>query len=225
MTLELVAPASVGLTEPDAPAVVLPPALDPARPPSVGENGERLREPDVPWVDAYRDLPLPGRDAIVVRDEVATRLTRAASALPQGFGLLVLDGWRSPDFQRSLLEYYRNLHPDLGEGYVSDPEGSLVAPHTTGGAVDLTLTWDGVPLALGTDFDAFTDQARVDALEVAPSVERGLRRLLAAALRGAGFVPYPLEWWHWSYGEQWWAAGTGAEVTCYGPLSRRRPAR
>jgi hypothetical protein len=28
---------------------------------------------------------------------------------------------------------------------------------------------------------------------------------------------YPQEWWHWSYGDRYWAFQTSAEVTLYGP--------
>ena len=44
-------------------------------------------------------------------------------------------------------------------------------------------------------------------------------RALAAALEGAGLVNYPTEWWHWSYGDRYWAYATGAERALYGPLT------
>jgi zinc D-Ala-D-Ala dipeptidase len=31
---------------------------------------------------------------------------------------------------------------------------------------------------------------------------RHSRGVLAAALHSVGFVNYPTEWWHWSYGDQ-----------------------
>ncbi|BDR54317.1 hypothetical protein KIMH_04280 [Bombiscardovia apis] len=30
------------------------------------------------------------------------------------------------------------------------------------------------------------------------------RKLLADAMSAAGFVNYPSEWWHWSYGDAYW---------------------
>lgn len=158
----------------------------------------------------YDDLPLSPRGPLVLRAGVIARLEQAADSLPSPFGIAVLDGWRSPQYQTELLSYYRRRYADLAVGYVADPDDSRVLPpHTTGGAVDLTLTWNGIPLALGTDYDSFTSAAHVSALEDEASPDplaRDLRRLLSSVLRSAGFAPYPLEWWHWSYGDQWWAA-------------------
>ena len=37
-------------------------------------------------------------------------------------------------------------------------------------------------------------------------------------LGGAGLVNYPTEWWHWSYGDRYWALVTGAAHALYGPV-------
>ncbi len=89
--------------------------------------------------------------------------------------------------------------------------------------MDLTLTLDGTPFALGTHYDHFTD-APGGALESTPSVERSLRRLLAATLGEAGFAPYSLEWRYRSSGDRWSAAETGTAGTLDGPLNRPHPA-
>lgn len=44
--------------------------------------------------------------------------------------------------------------------------------------------------------------------------------MLSEALVAAGMVNYPTEWWHWSYGERYWAHATGAGTTLYGPVPR-----
>jgi D-alanyl-D-alanine dipeptidase len=49
---------------------------------------------------------------------------------------------------------------------------------------------------------------------------RANRELLARALRGAGLVNYPTEWWHWSYGDRYWALVTGAPAALFGPVAR-----
>ena len=43
-----------------------------------------------------------------------------------------------------------------------------------------------------------------------------LRRALVDALAGAGLVNYPTEWWHWSYGDRYWALTTGAPCALFG---------
>lgn len=50
-----------------------------------------------------------------------------------------------------------------------------------------------------------------------PGPARRNRDLLAAALDAAGFINYPAEWWHWSYGDRYWAFQTSRETALYGP--------
>lgn len=149
-----------------------------------------------------------------LRPEVADRLSRAAARLPDGFGLAVWDGWRDPRLQ-AVLHDTVYADPTLPPGFVAypDPDPTRCPPHASGGTVDLTLTWQRRPLALGTGFDAFVPEAAADALEPdGPRLERDLRRLLAAAMTRAGFVGHPQEWWHWEYGTRMWAAVTGVSV-------------
>ncbi|MDT7587682.1 MAG: zinc D-Ala-D-Ala dipeptidase, partial [Pseudonocardiales bacterium] len=40
------------------------------------------------------------------------------------------------------------------------------------------------------------------------------------ALHSVGFVNYPTEWWHWSYGDRYWAIKTTAAAAIYGPCTR-----
>lgn len=42
------------------------------------------------------------------------------------------------------------------------------------------------------------------------------RNLLNAVLSKVGFVNYPTQWWHWSYGDKYWCARTGANNAIYG---------
>jgi D-alanyl-D-alanine dipeptidase len=166
---------------------------------------------------AFRSLP---KD-MLVRRGVLDRLLAASDSLPRDFGLIIIDGWRSAEFQVELRSYYARSHNGPLKGYVADPSDSaVVPPHTTGGAVDLTLGYGGVPLALGTDFDQFTPAAHLWALDEAdrPTLSGKLRRLLANSLISVGFSPYPWEWWHWSYGDQRWAAQYGMEAARYGAV-------
>jgi len=45
------------------------------------------------------------------------------------------------------------------------------------------------------------------------------RATLIAALTAVGLVNYPTEWWHWSYGDRYWAYTTGVPAARYGPVS------
>ena len=156
-----------------------------------------------------------------LREGVVGRLVAAADALPVGFDLVVLDGWRPRSFQLELHSYYRK---EFGvAGYVADPDpqSTAVPPHVTGGAVDLTLRWRGAPLGLGSDFDEFSPAAAFAPAEPTAISERArnLRALLARVLRVEGFEPYPWEWWHWSYGDQLWAENGAHPHAVYGEVS------
>jgi D-alanyl-D-alanine dipeptidase len=172
-------------------------------------------------VPAYAAMGVPrSSDRLRLRGGVLTRLVAAGKSLPAGYGIALLDGWRPLHFQVALLEYYRSRHDVDLDGYVADPEDlTVVPPHVTGGAVDVTLTYHGQLLALGTGFDDFSPRAHLAALEPQPctSMDRALRRTLAFAMDSAGFAPYALEWWHWSFGDQRWAAAVGARAALYGP--------
>jgi D-alanyl-D-alanine dipeptidase len=98
-----------------------------------------------------------------------------------------------------------------------------VAPHVAGAAVDLTLVGPGGrELDLGTVIDATPEQSDSACFFAAENISaqaRANRELLAGALGGAGLVNYPTEWWHWSYGDRYWALVTGAPAARYGPVA------
>lgn len=168
----------------------------------------------------------------LARKGVADRLEQAGRALPPGIRFLVVEAFRPPTLQRHYYDHYRERlaseHPDatgdelaaLAARFVSPPE---FAPHPTGAAIDLTLCDEtGRELDLGCPLDAtpeesdgacFTDAAGLSADASAN------RRLLVTTLTSAGLVNYPTEWWHWSYGDRYWAMTTGAACAVYGLVS------
>jgi len=171
-----------------------------------------------------------------LRQGLLERLLTAQSALPPGLRLLFIEGYRPPELQRHYFERYsarlRAAHPAWSAGevraaasrYVSPPE---LAPHSAGAAVDLTLAdADGRELDMGTPWDATPEEsARACYTEAAniPAEARAHRDALGAALTSAGLVNYPTEWWHWSYGDRYWALHTGAPAALYGPRDLAGP--
>lgn len=165
-----------------------------------------------------------------LREGLVTRLQEAQGRLPDGYRLLIVEGYRPPVLQRRYFEEYKDelratypeMSPDelhvAASRYVSPIE---VAPHTAGAAVDLTLcTEDGTELDMGTPVNATPEQSDGACYTAAPGISPEARRhreILGAALRSAGLVNYPTEWWHWSYGDRYWAMTTGAPTALYGP--------
>jgi D-alanyl-D-alanine dipeptidase len=88
--------------------------------------------------------------------------------------------------------------------------------------VDLTLCApDGTELDLGTALDATPEASANACYTAAPGIPPAARRnraVLGTALAAAGLVNYPTEWWHWSYGDRYWALMTKAPATRYGPV-------
>jgi D-alanyl-D-alanine dipeptidase len=166
-----------------------------------------------------------------VRRGLGERLAAARDALPAGLRLRVVEGHRSVRQQRSIVAAYsaqlRRLHPDLPDAelhrltsrFVAPVE---VAPHVAAAAVDLTLVDpEGVELDMGTPIDATPEQSGGACYFAAEGIDadaRVRRELLAKVLGGAGLVNYPTEWWHWSYGDRYWALVTGAPAALYGPV-------
>ena len=165
-------------------------------------------------LDAYCELGILPARLPRARTGLLARLMDADELLPDGFGLIVLDGWRSLEDQRRLLDYYGASLSESGFVAPIKPGGAR-PPHTTGGAVDLTLSWQGLALGLGTDYDGFGEAARLGAFENGrDGPVRRLRRLLAGVMGAVDMVCYGPEWWHWSFGDDVWAAATG-EVAIY----------
>jgi D-alanyl-D-alanine dipeptidase len=54
---------------------------------------------------------------------------------------------------------------------------------------------------------------------------RVARETLRAAMRVAGLINYPTEWWHWSFGDRYWALLTAAPHALYGPIDSTEGAR
>jgi zinc D-Ala-D-Ala dipeptidase len=204
----------------------------------VGDNGEELVD-----VRAVPELRLDGRLADAagayahLRESVVERLLAAQRALPGGLRLLLVEGYRPLSLQTAYFEDYeakvRLAHPEWdadrvhveASKYVSPPD---VAPHSTGGTIDLTLcSADGVEQDMGTPVNATpieTANACFTASSSIPDAAQANRRILGRALADAGMVNYPTEWWHWSYGERYWALQTGAGRTRFGPADLRAPA-
>jgi len=177
-------------------------------------------------------------DGVVrVRRGLAARLVEAAMSLGDGLSLKIIEGHRSAHAQLRIIDTYatelRRLHPELDRAEVTRLSSRFVAPlgvapHVAGAAVDLTLVGpDLEELDLGTPIDATPEQSAGACYFAATNISaqaRANRDRLATALSGAGLVNYPTEWWHWSYGDRYWAAMGGHSHAIYGPITEAHAA-
>ncbi len=171
------------------------------------------------------------RPIFLVRQTIARKLEQALRLVPPEFALLVKDAYRPRHLQEIFFNAYveelRAKNPERTDVQLVAFAAHFVAPpavagHPTGGAIDLTLcTQSGTELALGSAYDADAETSGgacySDCDAIAESEKRH-RQVLFRALGSVGFVNYPFEWWHWSYGDRYWAALTGSESALYGAL-------
>ena len=145
-------------------------------------------------------------ERIYVRKRLADVLEKAASLLPDGYQLLVLDGFRPEEVQRGIFEKLRTFLGDEVYKYVSPPD--QFASHATGGAVDLTILQNGRPVNMGGRVDEMGKRAHLHCFEGAKDpvdvAIRDWRRYLQWLLKTPAIlnpsfsdvVGIPTETWH-----------------------------
>ena len=166
-------------------------------------------------------------DKCLVRKEVYEKLILAHSFLPEGYRFYIYDAWRPFLLQEELYRDYsekviRQFHlknaPEEEQlkmiaAFVSVPRKDSDYPpvHTTGGAVDLTIVdAQGRFLDMGSGFDEISERSNTVYYEEHPEEANakpicGNRRLLYNAMMKAGFTNLPSEWWHYDFGDRFWA--------------------
>lgn len=200
--------------------------------------------PDLAWSPLYEE---PSGAFAHLRVGVIERLLDAQSHLPRDVRLLLVEGHRPARTQQHYYDSYvaeliadRGRLPadelrELASRHVSPPD---VAPHVSGAAIDLMIaSSDGDLLDMGTRINATPEESAgacyLDADNITSEAKRN-RAALASAMRTAGFAAYPPEWWHWSFGDRYWAFSNRRTAALYGPVddgvsssmsaaSRRRP--
>lgn len=167
-----------------------------------------------------------------LRKTVAEKLNEASLNLPEGFSFLIVTCYRSIDMQKEMYRIRQKQlafrHPflmifnfkkwkNLVDKFTAPAGGSS---HQTGGAVDLTLIdKDGNRIDMGTSLTDFGKKVYMDT-DLINKTQKDNRKILKEAMSKAGFVYYPLEWWHYCYGDRMWAAYSRKEQCFYGPLDK-----
>lgn len=157
-------------------------------------------------------------DQVFMREGAVEKIIRASEVLPSSYKLIIFDAFRPLTVQNSLFDDFkrklREVNPTkreedltaLTEVYVSLPSYDSLkpSPHSTGGAVDLSIVKDGELVDMGTSFDSFDVSSRTDFFAtINPSIHTN-RNMLYCVMSEAGFANYPEEWWHYDYGNQFW---------------------
>ena len=190
----------------------------------IRENGESL----APFRSSEKvAIFCPDENDVSVRQSVLNKLIVASSMLPDGFKLRILYGYRSLQMQKKFWEEtcanIRKENPKLTDQeveakarrYSAMPNGK--GPHQTGGAVDVLIEdGNGKSLDFGTEYRAhnYSNSVSMHSKSIT-SKQKQNRKLLRNIMLSAGFVYYPGEWWHYSFGDQSWVAYTGNKFALY----------
>lgn len=190
------------------PAPVSPAPLTPPTPPGLVDVAAQLPvrlELKYATADNFmkRDVYGAWNRCFLVEDaaRMLTEAHRALVALHPELTFVLYDCARPRSVQLTMWDVVKGTPK---QGYVADPTKPPGSVHNRGCAVDLGL-WDtraGAPVDMGTPFDFFGKRAEPrheDELfkkgQLTTS-QLGNRKLLRAAMLGAGFRLLPHEWWH-----------------------------
>lgn len=150
-----------------------------------------------------------------LRKNVVERLLVAQRYLPSGLVIKIKEGYRPLAVQKKIYQKHfqdlkkrypgktQKFYLSKASEYVAPPNN--IPPHTTGGVVDLTLmTIRNMELDMGQRINANSKDTVTKTKNISAYARKN-RKILIKAMTSAGFVNYPFEWWHWSYGDRYWA--------------------
>lgn len=160
----------------------------------------------------------PGYKGIYLRASVIKRLVKVSKSLPKNWTLVVRAGHRPVEVQKALFQkVFEKLSVDnpglnheqltnLTRGYVSDVTQKS-PPHCTGSAVDVDVMDNrtGKLVDFGSQVNEDSDISHIHSNRISRDQYSNRVTLLESMLK-AGFAPLAEEWWHFSYGDQTWAA-------------------
>ncbi len=194
-----------------------------------------LREQDVILLGPSPEIP-NNTDYTKMRKTVYDKLVKAQTLLPTHLRFCLYESYRSLNLQQQLFSKHfddmKKLHPTWTHDQifiettklvspVTNLDGSKnVPPHSTGAAIDVYLVdLNGNPVDMGIhpkdwmlDYDGSLSLTRSKKISVAAQKNR---QIMSKALEAAGFANYPTEYWHWSYGDRYWAYQMGQTQAIY----------
>ena len=197
------------------------------------ECGEELVDFRLACPNTLLDKPrFKYRRETLLRRSVAERLHNASLAMPDGYKIAAIEGWRAPLIQarmyRAVWNIFAKKNPDWSQSKLVRTVNRFTAPihkrvpppHTTGAAIDVMITdQQGIPLDVCSPFDRNNPHVFLTSVQGLSAVADANRRILIAAMTKGGLSNYPSEYWHWTYGDQGWAYRTGNPNAIYGGIT------
>ena len=165
-----------------------------------------------------------------IRRYIYKMLLKAHSLLPAGYYFKIYEAYRPLQAQiqlwKNVVAEQKKLHPDLStdsEEFIALCDVFAANPyrqgsgHQSGAAIDVSLCdAEGKDYDMGGQVRGFDTSA--DFEYPVSETARHHRLILRAALENVGFVNYPAEWWHYSFGDRLWARLTGSKIAIFSRL-------
>lgn len=178
-------------------------------------------------------------DYTKMRKTVYDMVIAAQKKLPKGLRFCIYESYRSLALQKMLFDNRYNklkaLYPEWTPEYLFNQTTVLVSPvvnldgshnvppHSTGGAIDIYLVDENNhPVEMGIHPADWIDDkdgsvSATQSTHISAEAKQN-RKIMSDALRSVGFVNYPTEYWHWSYGDRYWAYQSHHDHAIYGSI-------
>lgn len=202
------------------------------------ENGERLVDLKNQTEILFGPSPeIPdNNDYTKVRYTVYQKLLQAQKTLPNNLRFCLYEGYRSLNLQKKLFndryEVIKNKNPHwkheqlfyetikLVSPLINLDGSHNIPPHSTGGAIDIYLVdIEGNIIDMGIKVaewmqDIDGSLSVMDSTKISIGAKE-YRKIMSKALSSMGFINYPGEYWHWSYGDKYWAYHSNPQIALY----------
>ena len=181
-----------------------------------------------------RSVELGYENEFIARESVVKKLVEASRLLPENILLSVKETYRPLAFQEHIFNRRANrlseqpANQGKSQEEIFELTAQFIAPpnvagHPTGGAVDVSLVDDaGRELDMGCGYDQDEESSGGRCFSFSKDVSNvalSNREVLFSCMEAVGFVNYPYEWWHWSFGDKYWAAVIDAPNAIYGAIT------
>ena len=162
-----------------------------------------------------------------LRKTVAKMVYQAKSHLPKGMTFIIGSAWRPQYIQKRIFQQFvKELirkYPSWSkskiikeaEKYIAPSRGKYASGHMTGGAVDLRLWKNNRKVPMKSSKLTYQENAKSFQPKLPVYIQKN-RKIMFNALRKAGLTNYLKEFWHWSYGDIWWAKRNKKKIVIYG---------
>jgi D-alanyl-D-alanine dipeptidase len=171
-----------------------------------------------------------------IRKTIFDKLCEVQNDLPNGWRLRIYEGYRSLPIQKMLFDTqykrFQRMYPNHDHSFIfhettsivspiNNSDGSInIPPHNTGAAVDVEIiTDDNQIVDMGMeakDWNTAPPELCFTHCERLSDTIKNNRQILITRMQNHGFINYPTEWWHFSYGDRYWAYHTNSPNAIYG---------